>query len=161
MEVPSVLQKWTDFLNWISHPGLGLQVMNENNMVIKMGDISKRGAGQLYVDGRLIPGENIIDFILNMNNSRMMTIPHRWHYERNLTEFIDYLNLLNDSSLDNTSDVMSYPYFKYLISRYNEYSTRYGTGDIIALKHTMKRDPHQILQRTQKLEWTKIFADAF
>ena len=90
-----VSSRWVDFLNWMSHPALGLQVMKENNMVIKMGDLSKRGAGQLYIDGRLIPGENMIDFISNMNNTRMMTIPHRWHYERNLTQFIDYLNSLD------------------------------------------------------------------
>ena len=110
----------------MSHPALGLQVMKENNMVIKMGDLSKRGAGQLYVDGRLIPGENMIDFISNMNNTRMMTIPHRWHYKRDLTQFINYLNLLDVDN--NMLDVMSYPYFKYLILRYNEYLSLYGTG---------------------------------
>ena len=120
----------------------------------------KRGAGQLYVDGRLIPSENIIDFISNMNNTRMMTIPHRWQYERDLSQFIDYLNSL-DVDNNNMSDVMSYPYFKYLISRYNEYSMRYGSGEIIALKHTMRRDPHQILRRTQKLEWTKFLQTIF
>ena len=155
----SVSSRWVDFLNWMSHPALGLQVMKENYMVIKMGDLSKRGAGQLYVDGRLIPGENIIDFISNMNNTRMMTIPHQWHYKRDLTQFIDYLNSLDVDN--NMSDVMSYPYFKYLISRYNEYSSLYGTGKQISLKHTMRQDPYEILRRTQKLEWTKFLQTVF
>ena len=56
---------------------------------------------------------------------------------------------------------MSYPYFKFLISRYNEYSARYGTGEIISLKHTFKRDPLQVLRRTQKIEWTKFLQTLF
>ena len=56
---------------------------------------------------------------------------------------------------------MSYPYFKYLISRYNEYSSLYGMGEQILLKHTMRRDPYEILQQTQKLEWTKFLQTVF
>ena len=53
-----------------------------------MGDLSKNGAGQLYVDARLIPGENMIDFISNMNNSRMMTISHPWQFNNNLMHIL-------------------------------------------------------------------------
>ena len=137
--------------------------MNENNMVIKMGDITKNGAGQLYVDRRLIPSENLIDFISNMNNSRMMTIPFRWQYDQNLSQFFNYLLAL-DHDFDDTSttsaDVMNYPYFKYLISRYNKYVSQYGR-DLISLKHTFRKDPYYILKRTQKIEWTTFLQTLF
>ena len=103
--------RWTNFLNWISNPGLGLQVINENNMIIKMGDLSKQGAGQLYVDGRLIPGENMIDFISNMNNLRMMTISHPWQFNNNLTHFIDYLRSLDNENDNNSSGRHVLPLF--------------------------------------------------
>ena len=89
------MNRWTGFLNWLSDPGLGLEIMRQNSMTIKMGDITKKDAGQLYIDGRLILGKNLINFISDMNNDNMIIIPGVWSFNSDLTEFLNFLNAKN------------------------------------------------------------------
>ena len=159
----NIVNRWTGFLNWLSDPGLGLEIMRQNSMTIKMGDISKENAGQLYVDGRLILGENLINFISDMNNDNMMVVPGVWSFNSDLNEFLDYLNSKN-SGEENTFDALNYSYLKFLSSQYNEFIKQsFGSGSDLEIifRHTNIRDPMKELRQLQKTEWTKFLQILF
>ena len=124
-----------------------------------MGNITKKGVGQIYIDGQLIPGENLIDFISDMNNDRMLTLPSVWQYNDDLTNFLNYLKLLNNFDHNNKNDTMNYAYLKFLAGRYNDFVKQTGGSDknlLITLKHTDIKDPFQELKDLQKSEWTEF-----
>ena len=119
--------------------------MQENRISIKMGDITKEGARQIYIDGQLIPGENLIDFISDMNNDRMLTLPSVWQFNNNLRHYTGYFSLLDKQGSfdDNKNDTMNYAYLKFLVGRYNDFVKQIGNSEnlMLPLKHIGIKSP--------------------